>query len=1042
MDPKQNVCNLLLQSSTDIDASNRRNAELQLRNFANDNGFGALLAGILSDISLNVSIRQLAGLTLKEFVLKNNWTIDNETAGEYNIISDMEKEQIKQMLPNSLGDKSSKIQTAASVCIAKIAEIEWPERWPQLMKTLIGMMSCEDPSLVQGSLICLDVFIDEITGEQVLELAPTLIPILFNVYRGSSSYKIRSLEIMSSILNSLGMISGVQRDRCFETLAPSVGQWFGAVDSLLSEVPMSKLHYGLQTNALSVIYAYIRFFPKLLISNSSAISAMLLKALKGLYPQYCTVILDGNDNFIDTDTIDLDVSGYSFEAEIVQLFETIRLLVISSKKAFRAAMNPLLNEFSYLIVGYMQMTQEQMETWEMDPQQYVLAEDDEGNLENVRSCGEDLLSEIAKSFKKGGGPKSIYAGCSMRLEEATVAGEGSVQYWKLREASFLALGPISIQLVQLYLLDTKDGKPPSFNLIGFLEMLHGILVSNTSSVYLKGRALWCASKFINANGVPVESSLPFFSVSMLALGDNMPLPIRITACRALYMLLSTLKVEHVINALPDVISGIINLIPVASDEIAHIVLETLDRALDMSKEVTIRMEPTVTPILLNFWQSRLNDPLVLGDVLDLFESFAKLPETHSSLLGSLLPVIVSVISNPNGHESGIVETMVDLLQLLVVNMKAPYSPVLFNGVLPLLFRLVSHTDDHSVLQSGATVLRSYVQVAPNDVATWSDGNGNGLQQILSVIGKLLNSDLPDSAVLYAGPLVSSVVQRYVSILEPSTLGIMLEAVLRRMYTSEQQTLKNELLFVFTRLYNIHGMAVIDIVSNIVLDAAKNVKGLDYLLKSWVECHDQYILAYPRKVSIVALGTLLATRNPYLNTLTVQGDEIPDPSITGIRTRSKSKMIRYENVILPVRIFTLLVRELEKVKSDRQRDTEEVVLDVSGAWDDEEDSYDVDDGIYDDVDGEDAGGNMMAYPSGEMFDYMHGGQYFDDDDDEDDDTDAKEDPLYHEDLELKLKEYFKSLSSTDGELFGALTSGMNTNDQSLLFTLMKDEAGNK
>ena len=67
----------------------------------------------------------------------------------------------------------------------------------------------------------------------------------------------------------------------------------------------------------------------------------------------------------------------------------------------------------------------------------------------MRSCGEDLLSEIAKSFKKGGGPKSIYAGCSMRLEEASAAGEGSVQNWKLREASLLALGPISIPLVQV-----------------------------------------------------------------------------------------------------------------------------------------------------------------------------------------------------------------------------------------------------------------------------------------------------------------------------------------------------------------------------------------------------------------------------------------------------------------------------------------------------------------------------------------------------------------------------------------------------------------
>ena len=86
------------------------------------------------------------------------------------------------------------------------------------------------------------------------------------------------------------------------------------------------------------------------------------------------------------------------------------------------------------------------------------------------------------------------------------------------------------------------------------------------------------------------------------------------------------------------------------------------------------------------------------------------------------------------------------------------------------------------MQSGASVLRSYVRVMPNELASWSDSAGTGLTQILAVVGRLLRQDLPDPAVLYCGPLVTAIVQRFASVLEPSVLGNMLEAVLRRMYT--------------------------------------------------------------------------------------------------------------------------------------------------------------------------------------------------------------------------------------------------------------------
>ena len=49
------------------------------------------------------------------------------------------------------------------------------------------------------------------------------------------------------------------------------------------------------------------------------------------------------------------------------------------------------------------------------------------------------------------------------------------------------------------------------------------------------------------------------------------------------------------------------------------------------------MEPVITPIMLQVWEQRINDPMVIGDVTEVFNSMAEIPETHVSLHNSLLP---------------------------------------------------------------------------------------------------------------------------------------------------------------------------------------------------------------------------------------------------------------------------------------------------------------------------------------------------------------------------------------------------------------------
>jgi hypothetical protein len=602
--------------------------------------------------------------------------------------------------------------------------------------------------------------------------------------------------------------------------------------------------------------------------------------------------------------------------------------------------------------------------------------------------------------------------------------------------------------VQLY-ISSDASSPPSFDLMGFLNMLHGILMSPSDNVQLKGRALWCASKFMTEKDVPSESTLPFLSASLSALEESTPLPIRITACRALYRLVERIPREATSHLLPSCIAALCKLLPDSGEETVHIVLDSLKMCIGGDKSIILTVESVVTPIMLFIWQRHLNDPYILDDIIEIFTTFASVPEAYPSLLNHLLPSIVGVLSNASTHASGVLETMVNLMDVLVKNSPSPIAPSLLGGLFSLLLQVISRSDDHSVMQSGAAVLKSYVRKAPDAIAQWSDSNGSGISQILNIVAVFLNPSLPDPAVLYVGPLVVCIVQKLAPHLSSHTLGGMLEAALRRLHLAKMGSLQVELLLVFAALYNTHGSAVIELAYGITLDDSQN--GLKFLMESWVDWHHLIIRSYQRKVSIVALSNILRLRNPQIESLVVKGEALPEPPSRaggGMKTRSKSKANppRYSYIPLPVKIFSLIINEINKLADERVRGGE----DDEGEWNyDEADDDDDEDGgglggNYDDMvdsnltsrpvtkpspfaPAEDYGDYL--YPNPDLLDMEDVG-----DSDEVEDADARDDPIYHQDVEKSLTDVVCELLAVNASSVSQLVSFLSENDQAVFHAL--------
>lgn len=123
----------------------------------------------------------------------------------------------------------------------------------------------------------------------------------------------------------------------------------------------------------------------------------------------------------------------------MQLIEFIHSIV--EKNRFRQTIKSVLTDLVYISIVYMQITQEQIETWSDDADTYV----DDYNFDNcegtIRVSSNDVLLNISEEF----GPKVLLPALSEALQrhinvaQAEKAADNP-NWWKILESSITAMG--------------------------------------------------------------------------------------------------------------------------------------------------------------------------------------------------------------------------------------------------------------------------------------------------------------------------------------------------------------------------------------------------------------------------------------------------------------------------------------------------------------------------------------------------------------------------------------------------------------------------
>lgn len=82
-------------------------------------GYGVYLAEMVLDTGLDLGLRQLASVMLKQYV-EESWTINDESEKLHPLASDQAKKMIKSILPEGLYDPNSKVRSLVFTLLRRV----------------------------------------------------------------------------------------------------------------------------------------------------------------------------------------------------------------------------------------------------------------------------------------------------------------------------------------------------------------------------------------------------------------------------------------------------------------------------------------------------------------------------------------------------------------------------------------------------------------------------------------------------------------------------------------------------------------------------------------------------------------------------------------------------------------------------------------------------------------------------------------------------------------------------------------------------------
>ncbi|KAF1785054.1 Cyclic nucleotide-binding-like [Phytophthora cactorum] len=890
-------------------------------------GFALQLGEFLFSAEASEAQRQLSALLLKKLVT-SHWVASEETTY---VVPENEKTQVKQALVLALQQRlelfaGSKLQTALCLILTAIFERDWPDQWTEILPAIMAMISGQDKLRIDFAV-------------RFLSLAGAISPATI----AASSWPLSSRTyVASSCSRTSSQPAQVGNTTARQLLHENTTQWIALFLEQLATPVHNVKDYSIKIQILTTLASFVREWPKemtdLMPQIMPQVYGLMLNDAEAFEHQ---VVLNSSE---EEEGYDSDGEGALIgrSAMIVAAFEFVRGAIQAPTKKTRQLIVGGLADFVFAMIGYMQITVSQMEAWQEDPNKYVADEDDESLAFNVRNAATDLLTELEAVL----GRKAVVAALDAAQRRLKAENPNN---WRLQEAALLVVGCLAGPTLDAISKNAADISQ-LLDLSAFLQTLFKVMNAGSQEIYLRARALWCASRL--AKGMNQEMLDAFLQVAISGLEQGQVLPVRMYACRAIGAIIrhDTGK-ARLQDAGVVIIDRLTSLAEQSTHETLHIALETLVVVLQESDSVALESAQRVVACFLHRWSQNLNDPLISELIDGAFGALLQLDnavitaKVHEQVLPVIRSMLVQSAADLGDAGNGIYTagSALTILKTLLRHSFASSGTLSSGGADPAtqqlgaqvvqqtfepLVTVLGAVEDEKVLNAGSECLKWFVMFAVDPLAAYTTAAGtNGIDTTLSVSAKLLSPAVSDAS---------------------ATCSI-LSAVCAQLAATELPSLVQSLCMVFARLVHSHGPEILNVLEQLPPPTApagqtQAPNMLTFVFRTWIEKQQDFYGLYCIKVTVSALLKVVEWNDPRINAITVTGSAVDSPSAdgAGIRTRSKARSTPAsdQTQYTAVHFLTKFVVILAKTMSNLAEDEEEWESSDDDSSDGEGDDEDV------------------------------------------------------------------------------------------------------
>ncbi|RCI15809.1 hypothetical protein L249_2880 [Ophiocordyceps polyrhachis-furcata BCC 54312] len=928
----------LLANTQLPDQAPRKQAEIELKRAQANPAFPVCLANIASHASVSSAVRQAALTTLRQFI-ERNWPGDHADDEPLVPISDEARALLKtSLLDLALGlDEDRKVKISASYTVGKIAIYDFPDQWPNLLPTVLGVMPSGTDSQLHGALRVLGDLVEEsLSEDQFFSMARDIANALTRVALDSSrtpTLRALAVSVFRGCVELMNMIkeSHAQQVEAFakHLLEGDSGSpaWIPFFISIIQErLPLADLSAGqpeawnsiiaLKLQVVKTLIRLRRGFAGLLSPHSTTLFSAVWDELSNMQEPHNQLYIHANaqGRLEDSDNLPYTLDFLVLE-EIDFLNQCFRAPRVKAEldsqlQAHASAQDvPWMAQIMTMLVNYAQVTREEEELWDIDCSLYLAEETSVTANYTQRTAAGDLLIKMGEWFEQ----KAIDGlfGCTRAL----FPGDDST--WRRQEAV--------LYLFVMLLSDLQDlGKTISEPVAVEYYRLVDHAIAKADKPLLRARGYLVAGMLgqcfplPSIQPKPTSGPVPLLDHMIKAITCEGSDVVQVACVKAVEGLVSAKRVgldkqAPIILAIQSYMNSKDPTDMEEADELIVTLAEALKAAILMNTKVALSGD--VQPVDMLFMLAKLgaSNFQVTMLVTEAFEEIVKALSSGPSfglLCAKTLPTLTGAFDVANLTEDNpLVTVATELLAVLAEHGSEPLPQGFVAATFPKLNRLLMESSEGEVLRPGSETVKWILMHDHQQVFGWQDANGvSGLEVCLRIIDRLLKPEIEDNSASEVGGLAAELVEKAGQRRLGPYLPQLLEAVATRVDTAQAAAFIQSLILVFARLSLTGAQDVVEFLSQLQINGQS---GLQIVLAKWLENSISFAGYDEIRQNVIALSKLYSLNDGRLAQIMVRGDLIVGGDDGRIKTRSRAKQNPDQYTMIPatLKIIKVLIEEL-------------------------------------------------------------------------------------------------------------------------------------